>query len=156
MCARLRSSRTGAIPGSINVPWHDIDGIPAGIDPVKTVLVICASGQRAGTAASLLQHHGATDVIHVVGGGMPKWLAARSFVERLRGTPGVGASLSLWPKSLPPLRTTRSARAKSFGAAASIYDRARPSYPDEAVDWLFPLASHRLSTSAPALASSHG
>jgi rhodanese-related sulfurtransferase len=37
-------------------------------------LVICASGQRAGTAASLLQHHGATDVVHVVGGGVPKWL----------------------------------------------------------------------------------
>ena len=37
--------------------------------------MICASGQRAGTAASLLQHYGATDVIHVVGGGVPKWLA---------------------------------------------------------------------------------
>jgi hydroxyacylglutathione hydrolase len=66
---------TGAIPGSVNVPWHDIDGVPDGIDPHQTVLVICASGQRAGTAASLLQHHGATDVVHVVGGGTPKWLA---------------------------------------------------------------------------------
>jgi SAM-dependent methyltransferase len=33
----------------------------------------------------------------------------------------------------------RSARAKSFGAAASIYDRARPGYPDAAVDWLLPV-----------------
>jgi SAM-dependent methyltransferase len=32
----------------------------------------------------------------------------------------------------------RTARAKSFGAAASIYERARPSYPDAAVDWLLP------------------
>jgi SAM-dependent methyltransferase len=35
-------------------------------------------------------------------------------------------------------RERRSARAKSFGAAASIYERARPSYPDAAVDWLLP------------------
>lgn len=29
-------------------------------------------------------------------------------------------------------------RARSFGAAASEYERARPSYPDAAVDWLMP------------------
>jgi glyoxylase-like metal-dependent hydrolase (beta-lactamase superfamily II)/rhodanese-related sulfurtransferase len=63
----------GHIPGSVNVPWHDIDAIPAGIDPSERVLVICASGQRAGTAASLMQRLGATDVVHVVGGGVPKW-----------------------------------------------------------------------------------
>ena len=63
----------GHIPGSVNVPWHDIDGIPDGIDPQERVLVICASGQRAGTAASLLQRFGASDVVHVVGGGVPKW-----------------------------------------------------------------------------------
>ena len=55
------------------MPWHDIDGIPAGIDRAGTVLVICASGQRAGTAASLLQRSGAADVLHVVGGGVPRW-----------------------------------------------------------------------------------
>ncbi len=64
---------TGHIPGSINIPWHDLDGIPAGIDEGHPVLVICASGQRAGTAASLLQRAGAADVLHVVGGGVPKW-----------------------------------------------------------------------------------
>jgi hydroxyacylglutathione hydrolase len=63
----------GHIPGSTNVPWHDIDAIPAGIEPGRQVLVICASGQRAGTAASLLQRFGATDVLHVVGGGVPRW-----------------------------------------------------------------------------------
>lgn len=30
------------------------------------------------------------------------------------------------------------ARSESFGAAASIYERARPGYPDAAVDWLLP------------------
>jgi hydroxyacylglutathione hydrolase len=63
----------GHIPGSVNVPWHDVDGIPAGIDRDRLVLVICASGQRAGTAASLLQRSGATEVLHVVGGGVPRW-----------------------------------------------------------------------------------
>ena len=64
---------TGHIPGSLNVPWHDIDGIPVGIERSRPVLVICASGQRAGTAASLLQRSGAIEVLHVVGGGVPRW-----------------------------------------------------------------------------------
>ena len=34
---------------------------------------ICASGQRAAIAASLLQRAGAREVIHVVEGGVPKW-----------------------------------------------------------------------------------
>ena len=55
------------------MPWHDIDGVPEGLDPEQPVLVICASGQRAGTAASLLQRLGAEQVLHVVGGGVPKW-----------------------------------------------------------------------------------
>jgi SAM-dependent methyltransferase len=29
-------------------------------------------------------------------------------------------------------------RARSFGAAADVYERARPGYPDAAVDWLLP------------------
>lgn len=64
---------SGHIPGSLNVPWHDIHGIPEGLDSAQPILVICASGQRAGTAASLLQRYGAHEVIHVVGGGVPTW-----------------------------------------------------------------------------------
>jgi ubiquinone/menaquinone biosynthesis C-methylase UbiE len=33
-------------------------------------------------------------------------------------------------------------RARSFGAAADAYERARPTYPDEAVDWLIPAGAH--------------
>jgi glyoxylase-like metal-dependent hydrolase (beta-lactamase superfamily II)/rhodanese-related sulfurtransferase len=69
----LAEFEDGHIPGSTNVPWHDIDAIPAGVDRGRPLLVICASGQRAGTAASLLQRLGATDVLHVFGGGVPKW-----------------------------------------------------------------------------------
>lgn len=32
----------------------------------------------------------------------------------------------------------KAVRARSFGAAADVYERARPSYPDDAIDWLLP------------------
>ena len=63
----------GHIPGSVHEPYHDIDGIPEGIDPAEPIAVICASGQRAAVAASLLQRNGARQVIHVVDGGVPQW-----------------------------------------------------------------------------------
>ncbi len=63
----------GHIPGSLFTPWHDIDRLPDGIDGHRPVAVICASGQRAAVAASLVQRHGAERVIHVVGGGVPRW-----------------------------------------------------------------------------------
>jgi rhodanese-related sulfurtransferase len=63
----------GYIPGSLFEPWHDVDKIPDGLDAERPVAVLCASGQRAAVAASLLQRYGAKHVIHVVGGGVPKW-----------------------------------------------------------------------------------
>jgi hydroxyacylglutathione hydrolase len=62
----------GHLAGSRLVPWHDIDGLPEGLDPKRPVAAVCASGQRAGVAASLLQRHGATHVIHVTEGGVPR------------------------------------------------------------------------------------
>jgi rhodanese-related sulfurtransferase len=63
----------GHIPGSSFTPWHDLDGIPDGIDPSRPVAVVCASGQRAAVAASLVKRHGAEKVIHVIEGGVPDW-----------------------------------------------------------------------------------
>ncbi len=63
----------GHIPGSVHEPYHDIERIPEGIDPARPVAVMCASGQRAAVAASLLQRYGAQHVIHVVEGGVPSW-----------------------------------------------------------------------------------
>ena len=63
---------SGHLAGSRHVPWHDIQGIPEGLDAERRVAVVCASGQRAGVAASLLQRHGAQGVIHVTDGGVPK------------------------------------------------------------------------------------
>ena len=63
----------GHIPGSSFTPWHDIAEVPAGLDPARPIAVLCGSGQRAATAASLVQRHGGQSVIHVVDGGVPKW-----------------------------------------------------------------------------------
>ena len=63
----------GHIPGSVHVPYHDLDAIPEGIDPDRPVAAICGSGQRSAVAASLLERLGARDVIHVVDGGVPRW-----------------------------------------------------------------------------------
>jgi len=63
----------GHIPDSVFQTWHDITEIPAGIDPKRPVAVICGSGQRAATGASLIERFGGDRVIHVVDGGVPKW-----------------------------------------------------------------------------------
>ena len=64
----------GHIPGALFTPWHDIiDALPDGLDPEKPVAVMCAGGPRAGVASGLLQRYGASQVIHVVEGGVPMW-----------------------------------------------------------------------------------
>ena len=63
----------GHIPESVNVPYHDVNGVPDRIDPSRPVAVICASGQRSAVAASLLTLHDAAHVIHVAGGGVGTW-----------------------------------------------------------------------------------
>ncbi len=67
----LHEWSAGHVPGSAFTPWHDLTGIPQGLDPARPIAVICAAGVRAATAASLLTHHGATRVIHVIDGGVP-------------------------------------------------------------------------------------
>jgi hydroxyacylglutathione hydrolase len=68
----------GHIPGSVFAVWHDITEMPAGVKPGEPVAVICASGQRAATAASLLQRFGGERVIHVVEGGVADALRSLS------------------------------------------------------------------------------
>jgi hydroxyacylglutathione hydrolase len=65
----------GHLPGSVLTPWHDIHGIPEGLDGGRPIAVICAGGMRSATAASLLRLHGATEVIHVVDGGVSRLAA---------------------------------------------------------------------------------
>ena len=63
----------GHIPGSAFVPWHDIEAVPDGLDPERPIAVVCASGQRAAVAASLVKRRGGEHVIHVIDGGVPAW-----------------------------------------------------------------------------------
>jgi rhodanese-related sulfurtransferase len=53
--------------------YHDVRGIPEGIDAGRPIAAICSSGQRSGVAASLLRRHGALYVLHVVEGGVGTW-----------------------------------------------------------------------------------
>jgi rhodanese-related sulfurtransferase len=74
--------QSGHIPDSVHVPYHDIHSLPEGIDPSKPVAVICASGQRSAVGASLLKAHGASEVIHVVNGGVGTWERLGFPIER--------------------------------------------------------------------------
>jgi hydroxyacylglutathione hydrolase len=80
---RERSEYDAArIPGSLFTPYHDIHGLPEGFDPDRPVAVMCASGQRAAVASSLLMRHGAEDVLHVVDGGVGTWEKQGFPIER--------------------------------------------------------------------------
>jgi len=52
------------------------------LDAARPIAVICASGQRAAVAASLLARHGAEHVIHVTDGGVGTWAQAGHPIER--------------------------------------------------------------------------
>src|SRR5436853_5747905 len=44
-----------------------------------------------------------------------------------------------------PLDEWHRAQANSFGAVADVYDRGRPSYPREAIDWMIPAQARRVA-----------
>ncbi|WP_217914973.1 MBL fold metallo-hydrolase [Miltoncostaea marina] len=66
----------GHIPGSVHMPYHDVRGVPAGIDPARPVAVVCGSGQRSAVATGLLRRGGVREPLHVVDGGVPAWARA--------------------------------------------------------------------------------
>jgi hydroxyacylglutathione hydrolase len=72
----------GHIPGSIHRPYHDMRELPDELDLQRPVAALCSSGQRAAVAASLLRRFGASDPIHVVEGGVPRWKREGWPVER--------------------------------------------------------------------------
>jgi len=76
----------GHLPGSHLQTWHDIAAVPEGLDPTRPIAVICASGQRAATAASLVARFGAREELHVVEGGVPQLGRLGQPLER-SGTP---------------------------------------------------------------------
>jgi hydroxyacylglutathione hydrolase len=72
----------GHLPGAVHVAYHELDGIPDGIDPAVPVAVICSSGQRSALAASLLRRAGVPQVIHVADGGVGTWRQRGLPIER--------------------------------------------------------------------------
>ncbi len=67
----------GHIAGARHLSYKHLDARLAelALDPAAPLAIICASGQRSSTAASLLLRRGFTDVRNVVG-GMDAWKAA--------------------------------------------------------------------------------
>src|SRR3954451_2069050 len=61
------------IPGSGFCPYYYLTELPKGMNREIPVAVICASGQRAATGASLLKRLGVEEVLHVVDGGVGTW-----------------------------------------------------------------------------------
>jgi rhodanese-related sulfurtransferase/glyoxylase-like metal-dependent hydrolase (beta-lactamase superfamily II) len=72
----------GHVPGSTHLPYHDLTAFPAQLDAERPLAVVCASGQRAAVAASLLARAGAEHVIHVTDGGVGTWARAGHPIER--------------------------------------------------------------------------
>ena len=72
----------GHIPRSIHAPYHDLQELPDELDTSEPVAVLCASGQRAAVAASIVARLGGDRVIHVVDGGVGTWERAGHPIER--------------------------------------------------------------------------
>ena len=68
---------------AMHIPYHDLAGRLTEVAAGSRVAVICASGQRAGVATSILARDGRCEPIHLVDGGVAEALAER---------PALGAS----------------------------------------------------------------
>ena len=65
----------GAVAGSLHIPLAELPRRVEEIPADRPVVVHCAGGHRSSIAASLLRHHGRTDVSDLLG-GYGAWLAA--------------------------------------------------------------------------------
>ena len=66
---------SGHVPGAINVPLDFFDEHAGDLDLSKPTAVICASGYRSSTAASLLRRYTTHPLVNVTG-GTAAWIAA--------------------------------------------------------------------------------
>lgn len=58
----------GHLPGAINVPLNKLESTYASIDASRPTAVVCRTGYRSSTAISVLESHGITNTVNVVGG----------------------------------------------------------------------------------------
>jgi hydroxyacylglutathione hydrolase len=73
------------ISGSVGLPLNHLGDRLSEVPTDRPVLVYCAGGYRSSIAASLLQHHGHTDVSEIAG-GIAAWEAAKLPVETGAGS----------------------------------------------------------------------
>ena len=66
----------GHVPDAVNVPLDELDQYLETLDPGQPTAVICASGYRSSTAASILRRHAFAAPIFNVIGGTGAWRAA--------------------------------------------------------------------------------
>ena len=66
---------SGHVPGAVNIPLDVFDERVEAIDLARPTAIICASGYRSSTAASLLERRMHPPPINVAG-GTTAWMAA--------------------------------------------------------------------------------
>ena len=71
----------GHVPGARHVPLDRLEREVAGLDAARPTAAICAGGYRSSAATSVLERHGFTDLVNVVG-GTSAWIAGGHEVER--------------------------------------------------------------------------
>jgi rhodanese-related sulfurtransferase len=76
--------RSDSIPGSVNVPLHELRTRIADLPAAPRIVVHCQSGLRSSTATSLLEQAGRTGVIDLVG-GIAAWKMATAPEARTAG-----------------------------------------------------------------------
>jgi phage shock protein E len=57
--------KMGSAPGSVNIPVSDLPRRLGELDKTKPVVLCCASGMRASTAAAMLKAQGFAEVVNV-------------------------------------------------------------------------------------------
>jgi len=65
----------GHVPGARHVPLDRLEREASLLDATRPTAAICAGGYRSSAATSLLENHGFTDLVNVVGGSSA-WIAA--------------------------------------------------------------------------------
>jgi rhodanese-related sulfurtransferase len=77
----------GRIEGSIHLPLNSIlAGATGELDPARTVVVVCRSGNRSELATLMLQARGFD--AHNLAGGLEEWHAEGRTLTTPEGTPG--------------------------------------------------------------------
>jgi rhodanese-related sulfurtransferase len=78
---RPREYAAGHVPGATPLPLDRLDAGIARLDPARPLALVCGSGYRSSTAASLLRRQG-FGALHNIVGGTTAWAAAGYPMER--------------------------------------------------------------------------